>query len=339
MNKLCLIAACLFPVSSFLYAQDPNFSQFHSSPLSLNPALTGKFDGTFRASGNYRDQWPAISKAFVTSTVAVDMGILTSKLAETDKWGIGIMAMTDKTANGILNSNFFSFSTAYHKALDEDGMNQIGLGFQGSYATKRLDGTKLNLEDELDQYGTWTNVSSDITINDQVVKVGYFDFNAGVLFNGSNDRFNNYYFGASVYHINKPEESFNGGFYTLNQRLTLHGGVAFQVAHNASVQLSGLHSRQAGATNTVAGGNVAFKLNDYDDVPTNVYLGSCYRLGDAIIPYIGMEFGEFLLGATYDVNISRLKTASESRGGIEISLIYVKRPPEDGRKRITCPKF
>lgn len=338
MNKLYVISACLLLYASLLQAQDPNFSQFHSSPLSLNPALTGKFDGTFRVAGNYRDQWPAISKAFVTSTVAFDMGILPNRIVETDKWGIGIMAMTDKTANGILNSNFFSFSTAYHKALDEDGLNQIGVGFQGSYATKRLDGTKLNLEDELDQYGTWTNTSADFTINDQVINLGYFDFNAGILFNGSSDQLNNYYLGASVYHINKPQESFNGGFYTLNQRMTFHGGASIQVAYNASVQVSALHSRQAGATNTVAGGNVAFNLNDDENIPTTVYLGSWYRFGDALIPYIGMEFGEFLLGATYDVNISKLKTASQSRGGIEISLIYVKRAP-DGRKRVPCPKF
>ncbi|MBC8035259.1 MAG: PorP/SprF family type IX secretion system membrane protein [Chitinophagaceae bacterium] len=336
MKKSILVLLVLIRIS--VQAQDPNFSQFHASPLTLNPALTGKFDGVFRVAGNYRDQWPAISKAFVTSTASFDMGILPNRISETDKWGIGVMAMTDKTADGILNSNFLSFSTAYHKGLDEDGLNQIGVGFQGGYSSKRLDGTKLNLEDELDQQGTWTNTSSDITVNNRMISVNYFDFNAGVLFNGSSDGINNYYFGASVYHINRPKESFNGGFYTLSQRVTLHGGGAFPVAQNATVQLSGLHSRQAGATNTVIGGNIALNVNNNQDVPTNVYLGSWYRFGDALIPYIGLEFGEFLLGTTYDVNTSSLKTASQSRGGIEISLIYVKRPP-DGSRRVPCPKF
>jgi type IX secretion system PorP/SprF family membrane protein len=319
------------------FSQDPNFSQFYSSPLSLNPALTGKFDGSFRVAGNYRDQWPAISKAFVTSTVSFDIGILPNKISETDTWGIGVMAMTDKTADGILNSNYFSFSTAYHKGLDEDGYHQLGVGFQGTYATKRLDGTKINFEDELDQFGGWTNPSGD-PVNGRVINVNYFDLNGGILFNGSSTGTNNYYVGASFYHINRPKESFSGGFYTLNPRLTIHGGGSFPVADNASVQLSGLHSRQAGATNTLLGGNVMLTMNDNENVPTNIYLGSWYRFGDAVIPYVGLEFGEFLLGATYDVNVSNLKTASQSRGGIEISLIYVKRPA-DGRKRIPCPKF
>lgn len=337
MKRIILLLLSLTLFKDYLSAQDPNFSQFYSSPMSLNPALTGKFDGVFRASGNYRDQWPEISKAFVTSTLSLDAGILSGRISDIDKWGIGLMAMTDKTANGILNSNYIAFSTAYHKGIDEDGLNQIGIGFQGTYATKRLDGTKLNFEDELDQFGGWTNPSSD-PINNQVVNVNYFDFNAGVLFNGSTDGYNNYYLGASFYHINRPKESFNNGYYTLNPRTTIHAGGSFAVAQNATIQLSGLHSRQAGAKNTVIGGNVGLNVNNNDEVPTNVYLGSWYRFGDAIIPYIGLEFGEFLLGATYDVNMSKLKTASQSRGGIEISLIYVKRSP-DGRKGTPCPRF
>ena len=138
-----------------IFSQDPHFSQFFASPLTLNPAYTGKFNGLVRVSGNYRDQWPAISKAFVTSTLAVDAPILKGKLNSNDTWCLGGMAMTDRTANGILNSNFLSLSTAYHKALDEDGFHQLGVGFQGTYASKRLDGSQLNFENELALDGTW----------------------------------------------------------------------------------------------------------------------------------------------------------------------------------------
>lgn len=111
-------------------AQDPSFSQFYASPLTLNPALTGKFNGDMRAAGNYRNQWPTVNKAYITSTISVDFPILQDKLSEGDRWGLGFMAMTDKTANGILNSNYFAISTAYHKAIDENGWHTIGVGFQ-----------------------------------------------------------------------------------------------------------------------------------------------------------------------------------------------------------------
>src|SRR6187549_3041927 len=106
MRKAFVIIIALVLLKTELSAQDPHFSQFFASPLTLNPALTGKFDGLFRVAGNYRDQWPAISKAFITSTISVDMGILRNKLSETDTWGIGIMGMTDRAANGILTSNY-----------------------------------------------------------------------------------------------------------------------------------------------------------------------------------------------------------------------------------------
>ena len=51
----------------------------------------------------------------------------------------------------------------------------------------------------------------------------------------------------------------------------------------------------------------------------------------------GIEFNDFRIGATYDINNSRLKTASQQMGGIEFSLIYTRRPRTD--KHIICPKF
>ncbi len=319
-------------------AQDPGFSQFFASPLTLNPALTGKFEGNVRVAGNYRDQWPSISKAFVTSTVSVDMGILQNRLSEVDTWGVGIMAMTDRTANGILTSNYFSVSTAYHKGLDENGLHQIGVGFQGTYAGKRLDGGKLDFEEELDQLGGWTNPTNE-PINGRSINVNYFDFNAGMLYSGSTNGYNNFYFGTSFYHINRPKESFNGFYYLLSPRLTFQGGGYFPVGQYNTLHLSALHSRQAGyARNTVFGGALAINVNQDEVLPTNVYFGSWFRFGDALIPYAGLEFGDFRLGATYDINISSLKTASQSRGGVEISLIYIKKHAEP-RKNIPCPKF
>ena len=150
-----LVFSALLPET--IRAQDPAFSQFFASPLTLNPALTGKFGGVIRVAGNYRDQWPQINNAFITSTISVDGNIFVNKIAPGDAWGVGLMTMTDRTASGILTSNYVALSTSYQKALDENGWNQIGIGFQGSYANKRLDGTKLNFEDQLDQQGGWTS--------------------------------------------------------------------------------------------------------------------------------------------------------------------------------------
>jgi type IX secretion system PorP/SprF family membrane protein len=320
-----------------LKAQDPNFSQFFASPLTLNPALTGKFDGVFRVAGNYRNQWPTINNAFTTATISMDAGILRNTIPDYDQFGVGIMAFTDKSGNGVLQNNFLALSTAYHKALDENGFHQIGLGFQGTYVNKRLDIASLKFESMLRSDG-FTGLMDESFSSNQI-KLSYFDMNLGVLYNGTTDGSNNFYFGASMYHVNHPKETFKQGNYLLDPRVTIQAGGMVPVGEYNAVHFSANHSRQANATNTVIGG--AYMINVAQDLgnPTNLYLGSWYRFGDAIIPYVGLEFGEFQLGASYDVNTSSLKPASNMRGGAEISLIYIKKHTDPNAKKLNCPKF
>jgi len=328
---------CLL-TGAVVIAQDPNFSQFFASPLTLNPALTGKFDGVYRVAGNYRNQWPTINNAFTTYTASFDAGILKSRIPEYDQFGIGVLGFADDAGNGVLKNNALGLSLAYHKALDENGFHQLGVGFQGAYVGKRLDVTKVTFEDQLTPSG-FTGATSEI-FPGQRVSVSYFDMNAGILYNGSTDGNNNFYLGASMYHINRPKESFQGDqFFNLSGRVTFQGGGKIPVGQYNYIHFSANHSRQANATNTVIGGAYALNANADLDNPTNIYIGSWYRFGDAIIPYVGLEFGEFHIGATYDINISSLKPGSNMRGGAEISLIYIKKPVDPNAKKLNCPKF
>ena len=338
---LVAVLALVFTVPA--NAQDPGFSQFFASPLTLNPALTGKFNGVFRVAGNYRNQWPAINNAFITSTISLDAPILVNKLPTNDTWGIGFLAMNDKTASGILTSNYFSFSTAYHKALDVDGYHSIGVGFQGTYANQNLDGTRLTFEDGLQLDGTFLRSPTE-AINSEFVSVHYFDADLGVLYNASTDGNNNFYLGASAYHLNRPKASFLG-VDTINIpiRETLHGGGFFPIAGTAStIYVSGLISNQAGARQYVLGGAWSATATTDETSPVNFYAGVWARFTnnttDALIPYVGLDYNDFSLGVTYDVNISPLASASQSRGGIEISLIYIKKS-SSGKHGIPCPRF
>lgn len=317
-------------------SQDPRFSQFFASPLTLNPALTGRFDGNLRVAGNYRNQWPTINNAFTTFSLSADAPILTGRLPEIDRLAIGFQAFADEQADGVLKNSYFSFSTAYHKGLDEDGFHSVTIGFQGTYAQKRLNTANLKFEDQLRSDG-FTGITNEI-FDPQQLNINYFDLNAGMLFSGVFEGNINYYAGASMYHINRPKESFKGALYDLNPRYTVHGGAYFPVGSTATLHTSALYQNQAGASETVLGGAVGFNLNnDMDYRPTTFYAGSWYRFGDALIPYVGLEFGNWRFGASYDVNTSSLNAASNSRGGFEISLIYISK--KDDAVGINCPRF
>jgi len=320
-------------------AQDPNFSQFFVSPLTLNPALTGKFDGVVRVAGNYRNQWPTINNAFTTYTASIDASVLRNRIPINDQFGVGLMAFSDKSGNGVLQNNYLALSTAYHKALDENGYHQIGLGFQGTYVSKMLNVAGLHFEDMLQSNG-FTGVTSEDFGGKTKLSLSYFDMNLGLFYNGTSNGDNNFYLGASVYHVTRPKESFRDGFYTLDPRVTIHAGGMIPLGDYNGIHFSALHSRQANATNTQIGGAYMWNLNgDMSLTPTNLYLGAWFRLGDAAIPYVGLEFGSFRLGASYDTNISSLKPASNMRGGAEFSLIYIKKPSDPDAKKLNCPKF
>jgi type IX secretion system PorP/SprF family membrane protein len=336
MRKLYLcLALCLVLIHAS--AQDPNFSQFFASPLTLNPALTGKFNGNIRFATNYRNQWPTINNAFTTYTASLDFGILKDRIPEIDQFGVGFLGFSDRSGNGILQSNAFGISTAYHKGLDEDGYSQLGAGFQAAYMNKRLDVTKLDFEDELTPFG-FTGTTQDIFPANQV-NVSYFDVNAGILYNGTTNGLNNIYVGVSVYHINRPKESFKNSDFFLEPRMTFQAGYMHPINELDGLHLSANHSRQANATNTVIGGAFMKNVNADATNPINLYLGSWIRFNDAIIPYIGLELGDFHFGATYDVNTSNLKPASNLRGGAEISLIYIRKQRDPNARKLNCPKF
>jgi type IX secretion system PorP/SprF family membrane protein len=335
MKKTIAILSILVNLSLLTGAQDPHFSQFFSSPLTLNPAFTGKFDGTLRVAGNYRNQWPAFNNVYTTSTLSVDFDILKNRLPYNDTWGVGIFALTDKAGGGVLTNNYLGLSTSYHKALDEDGFKQIGVGFQGTYGQKKLDRNKLLFEDQLTPFG-FTGVTQEVFNNDYL-NINYLDVNAGLLFSSSTDISNNFYLGASMYHINRPKQSFQGASWNIATRTTVSAGGYFPVSDILTFHASGIYQYQSKATETVIGGALSTSLDDLSENPANVYAGLWYRINDAIIPYIGLEFAGLRIGASYDINVSSLKAGSQSRGGMEISLIYINKPP--GFRGIPCPKF
>jgi type IX secretion system PorP/SprF family membrane protein len=321
-------------------SQDPNFSQFFASPLTLNPASTGKFDGLFRVAGNYRNQWPTINNAYVTKTASIDFGVMRNRIPEVDQMGVGIMAFTDRAGDGVLVTNSFGLSLAYHKGLDENGYHQLGAGFQAGYTNKRLDITKVYFADELTPFGFIPGTTGEVFSNKQI-NVSYVDVNAGVMYNGSTNGYNNFYLGASMYHINRPKETFQGGEFLLNPRITIQAGGKIPVGSYHGLHLSGNFSFQSNAKNMMLGGAFAYNVNNSDEDPTTFFLGGWTRLtsntNDAIIPYVGLEFKSIHIGYTYD--ISNLKTASNSLGGNEISLIYIKKPNDPNAKKLNCPRF
>ena len=69
--------------------------------------------------------------------------------------------------------------------------------------------------------------------------------------------------------------------------------------------------------------------------------GVFYRLKDALVPVIKLDYHQFGVGITYDVNISKLKTASQFRGAYELTLSYkaFRNNYNSSADKVRCPAF
>src|SRR4051812_45345684 len=75
-------------------AQDVHFSQYYFSPLSLNPANAGNFNGDYRLFANYRSQWRTLDKGYNTYSAGGDMNFYPRNL----NIGAGLIVLSDQSA-------------------------------------------------------------------------------------------------------------------------------------------------------------------------------------------------------------------------------------------------
>src|SRR3954466_6657585 len=85
----------LLMVVSGVKAQDIHFSQVLETPLFLNPANTGFFNGYFRAIANYRNQWSAMGNPYQTIGISMDGGLFKSKRRKAFM-GLGFTLFNDR---------------------------------------------------------------------------------------------------------------------------------------------------------------------------------------------------------------------------------------------------
>ena len=194
-----LLPLLLLPLISL--AQDIHFSQFHLSPLTLNPALAGAIDDDQRFTAIYRDQWRSLDEPFTTYAASYDLPIMKGKL-NGRYVGMGAHAYQDKAGSsgfGVLNAGA---SVAYDLKLSRFG--DIAFGLQGAYGQRSADLTGLSWDN---QY-TGSNYNPTLPTGeaDFVQSKSYVDLAAGVFWRhiiaGTEMAL-----GAAVQHPHQPDVS------------------------------------------------------------------------------------------------------------------------------------
>jgi len=324
MKKIVLTFICATIGTVAINAQvDPHFSQYYMYPSYLNPALTGVFDGDYRVTGIYRSQWGNITSPFSTPGVAADF-------SGNKSLNYGVSLLQQSAGDGGYN-----YLTAYGNVaytgirLGALGNQRIVFGLQAGMIQRRFNPSKLSWGDQWNPI-TGYNPSNPTAEFLSRTSATAFDAGAGVLYyDAQSGKKVNFYGGFSAAHLNMPDDKFSeNGSEKLPMRFTIHAGARIVISETFSLTPNALYMKQGSATETMIGAYGQLKA----PMKTDFLFGVNYRINDAIAPYVGFNYKEFTLGASYDINSSDLSKMQKGASSFEISLSFI------GRKKTQTPE-
>lgn len=353
--KFLLLTFTFFITLGTLQAQDIHFSLFNMSPLTLNPALTGAYEGTARAGGIYRDQWRGLlgkDDLYTTPSFYVDAPIIRG-FRKKDWVGAGFVTYNDLAGSSLLLTNTSLLSLSYHFSLNKEGSTLLTLGLQGGSSQRRfIRGGKIFGDELQSQLNGQPTESKDAGISLETDPKSALDFGAGLMLRTEVDAVSTLEVGLAFQHINQPKYGFGtaqgqGGVDTTRakksdakrpMRTVVHSKYQRNLTEQFSIAPTFLFQTTGGATEIVLQGWGGYQLND--DYKLNGGLG--YRFGDAAQLLFGLDFKENLrVAASYDISLSPINEGSYSGGSFEIAAWYIfkiyKKP--NVKPALLCPQF
>ena len=348
MNRLVSkFGVVLLVLSSLaLNAQDIHFTQFYMSPLNLNPALTGVMNCKTRLVANYRNQWAAAlaANAYNTYSVSYDQKI---PVGREDYFGIGGSLWGDVAGESRFGTTQGRVSFSYSKKMAgyRKKASYLVIGADAALTSRSISNADLRWPSQITTGGfdrTLPNNEPNFVDTDFL----YADIAAGLLWFSVIDDNTNWYVGAALHHLNRPNVSFLGDEVNLYSRYTLHAGLQFEIARKISMLPFGVYMAQGPHRSLNAGTNFRFAMGPSRTVNQSFEVGAWYRVGnkvegglhsDAVILSSRFNYEQFGIGFSYDINVSGLRQAAPANGAFEFSLIYNICGPES--RGVYCPRF
>ena len=308
-----------------LKAQDPHLAQYYWANTFLSPANIGNFTGKARLQGNYRNQWASITNPFTTMHASADFSM--------DRIGIGINFIRDGAGNAGLTHINALLGLSYRQKI---GPGKLGIGVQGGFIQKSFDPNMLSFDSQYDpDIGFNPGAPNGEAFLTTRLTVG--DLNVGASYDIQSEEpktFKGLHVGVAYAHLNAPNLSFLDGDAPLPGKLVADLNVSIMGGERLTLMPHVLYMRQGTFQEILVGAKIDYEI----DPEVFFHVGAQYRVGDAVIPMVGLTFNSMQLGISYDVNISPLSEFSNLRGGMEVSLGYVWGGPNQLKSNLTARK-
>lgn len=335
MIRRFLSSFLLLLMTTPIWGQDVHFSQFHKSYLNLSPALTGSFTGDYRVNMNYRNQWSSIAEPYRTFSTSAEGNKLLKKLPSLS---MGLLVLTDEAGVGDLTTNQVNSSFAYLKKLNADSSLTGKIGIQLGFSSKRIDFDRFSFDAQYDGRGYDQTLGTNETFENN--SFSYLNLNAGVGIEYRPEKKKTVEFGFALYNLTRPNQSFLNGSSDLNMRMNLFLKGSLDLSQKFDLLPALLYSAQDEFREFVIGSDLRYRFNKKVLMADGLNAGLWYRSADALILAAGLDYHQWNVGASYDINISELQTATRRQGGLELSFTYIFRSFKPViRKYKVCPNF
>lgn len=324
-------------------AQDIHLSQFFETPLLRNPALAGVFTGDIRLQGVYRNQWASVAYPYKTS---VFNGEYKFGVGNADDFmTIGLSTFYDVAGIQQLKTMQVLPVINFHKSLNGNKNSYLSAGFMAGFVQRQFSGKNLTFDNQY-QAGRY-NPFAPTAENFIGLNSSFADMATGLSYNSTIGEYTNYYVGASYWHFNKPKASYLATQIQLNPKWQFNAGIKGWLSDKVELQAELNYLKQGPYTETIGGAIFSYSLTDRmadpDDAISALKIGGglLMRVNDAIIPMFKLSYNHIDVGLSYDINTSKLKSASQGAGGYELSISYraFTRNTNSSLNSVRCPTF
>ncbi len=332
-NKIYILIFSFFLFFKIGKTQDIHYAQFHNAILYQSPALTGVMSGDYRLNGIYRMQWESVPVQYRTFSLGYDMKILEQK---NGVLGVGILLNRDKAGDSELSLTSATVSVAYTIKLGEKSLATLGVNVGG--VQRSFNYNNLTFDSQFNGDIFVPTSSTGETFNK--TNFFYLDMGAGLNYRFQSNKRTQFDLGITGFHFNQPQQTFREDTDSkLPIRLSAYFNSSFKINQKSDILLRALIHKQLTYSEYGIGAGWRYHLSEKKSKEMAIAFSAHYRLNDAVIPMIELEYAAWKFGLSYDVNISNFNIATNYRGGPELSVIYIITKVKPLPEYKACPIF
>lgn len=333
MKTTGLLFAFLLLQTFLANGQDIHWSQFNDNQLFQNPGHAGHFNGDYRFVANYRDQWRSVTVPFSTISFSADTRLYNNKNV-----GLGLLFFHDVVGDGKLRTIEVQGNASYLLKITKDSMHTLRPGINFGMNHRQVNWDQFSFDNQFNGYIYDPSLpTNELYMADRKTN---FSFGIGTIYEYYKNKRQKITAGIGFYNLNRPNQGFYGQTIPRDIRMNLFAKGLYKLDIDWDLVPAINVSIQGKYREIIFGSSLKYTLVDKAGTYRALYAGLWYRNRDAGYVSVGMDYQDWFVGLSYDVNFSKLVPASNARGGFEIAARYIIHhfKPKKVIHRV-CPDF